>query len=127
MPEEDMGYLMVNIQLPDAASLQRSNEVTKKVEEIIAGFDQVEYITAAAGFSLLSGSFSSNASFIFVSLKSWDQRDETALEIVDMMNVAFQTHINEAQVFAFRAARDTRSRQRLWFHDDASGQGRKYS
>ena len=101
MPEEDMGYLMVNIQLPDAASLQRSNEVTKKVEEIIAGFDQVEYVTAAAGFSLLSGSFSSNASFVFVSLKSWDERNETANEIVDMLNVAFATQINEAQVFAF--------------------------
>ena len=101
MPNEDMGYLMVNIQLPDAASLQRSNEVTKKVEGIIAQFDQVEYITAAAGFSLLSGSFSSNASFIFVSLKDWSERDETAAEIVDLLNVAFHTQVNEAQVFAF--------------------------
>lgn len=101
MPNEDMGYLMVNIQLPDAASLQRSNEVTKKVEAIIAQFDQVEYVTSAAGFSLLSGSFSSNASFIFVSLKDWSERDETANEIVGMLNVAFRSQINEAQVFAF--------------------------
>ena len=101
MPNEDMGYLMVNIQLPDAASLQRSNEVTKKVEAIIAQFDQVEYVTAAAGFSLLSGSFSSNASFIFVSLKDWGERDETAAEIVNLLNVAFRTQVNEAQVFAF--------------------------
>ncbi|MGB3363558.1 MAG: efflux RND transporter permease subunit, partial [Thermodesulfobacteriota bacterium] len=56
MPNEDMGYLMVNIQLPDAASLQRSDAVTKKVEKIIGQFDQVQYITSAAGFSLLSGS-----------------------------------------------------------------------
>jgi len=101
MPEEDMGYLFVNIQLPDAASLQRSNEVTKKVEKIIAQFDQVEYVTSAAGFSLLSGSFSSNASFIFVSLKDWDLRNETANEVVDLLNIAFRTQMNEAQVFAF--------------------------
>jgi HAE1 family hydrophobic/amphiphilic exporter-1 len=101
MPEEDMGYLFVNIQLPDAASLQRSDVVTKKVEKIVAQFDQIEYITSAAGFSLLSGSFTSNASFMFISLKDWSDRDETADEIVDLLNIAFHTQINEAQVFAF--------------------------
>ena len=101
MPEEDMGYLFVNIQLPDAASLQRSDVVTKKVEAIVGQFDQVEYVTSAAGFSLLSGSFTSNASFLFVSLKNWDERDETASEIVDLLNIAFRTQVNEAQVFAF--------------------------
>jgi len=101
MPEEDMGYLFVNIQLPDAASLQRSDAVTKKVENIVAQFDQIEYITSAAGFSLLSGSFTSNASFMFISLKDWSDRDETADEIVDLLNIAFHTQINEAQVFAF--------------------------
>ena len=101
MPDEDMGYLYVNIQLPDAASMQRTNEVTKKVEAIAAQFDQVEYVTAAAGFSLLSGSYSSNASLLFITLKDWSERDETAKEITDMLNVAFQTQINEAQVFAF--------------------------
>jgi len=101
MPEEDMGYLFVNIQLPDAASLQRSDVVTKKVEGIIAQFDQVEYVTSATGFSLLSGSYSSNSAFIFVSLKDWGERNETANEVVDMLNKVFYVHINEAQVFAF--------------------------
>ncbi len=67
MPEEDMGYLMVNIQLPDAASLQRCDVVSKKVEEIIRQYPEVEFVTTAAGFSLLSGSMSSNSGFIFVS------------------------------------------------------------
>ncbi|MCH7519429.1 MAG: efflux RND transporter permease subunit, partial [Candidatus Dadabacteria bacterium] len=80
MPEEDMGYLFVNIQLPDAASLQRADVVTKKVEQIIGQFDQVNYVTSATGFSLLSGSFSSNSAFIFVSLKDWGDRDKTADE-----------------------------------------------
>jgi len=101
MPEEDMGYLMVNIQLPDAASMQRSDVVTKKVEKIIRKHDEVEYITAVAGFSLLSNSMSSNASFIFVSLKDWGEREKTAKDIVRRLNVDFHLAINEAQVFAF--------------------------
>ena len=71
MPEEDMGYLMVNIQLPDAASLQRCDAVAKKVETIIKQYPEVDFITTAAGFSLLSGSMSPNSGFIFVSLKDW--------------------------------------------------------
>jgi HAE1 family hydrophobic/amphiphilic exporter-1 len=101
MPEEDMGYLFVNIQLPDAASLQRADVVTKKVENIIAQFDQVQYVTSATGFSLLSGSFSSNSAFIFVSLKDWSERNETANEIVGLLNQVFFLKVNEAQVFAF--------------------------
>jgi len=101
MPEEDMGYLMVNIQLPDAASLQRSDMVAKKVEKIIENYTEVEFITTATGFSLLSGSMSSNAGFIFVSLKDWAQRNTTAREVVDLLNKDFATEILEAQVFAF--------------------------
>jgi len=101
MPEEDMGYLFVNIQLPDAASLQRSDAVSKKVEGILAKYDQIEYVTAAIGYSMLSGSFTSNSAFLFVSLKSWDERDETANEIVGLLNADFRKNVNEAQVFAF--------------------------
>jgi len=101
MPEEDMGYLFVNIQLPDAASLQRSNAVTKKVEKILSGYDEIEYVTSAAGFSLLSGAFIPNSSFIFVSLKNWNVRENTANEVVALLNKDFHSAINEAQVFAF--------------------------
>ncbi len=101
IPEEDMGYLFVNIQLPDAASLQRADEVTKKVEAILSQADQIEYVTAAVGFSLLSGSFSSNSSLLFVSLKDWSERRATVNQIVNQLNKVFYVKINEAQVFAF--------------------------
>lgn len=101
MPEEDMGYLMVNIQLPDAASLQRSDVVAKKVEKILEKHEEIEYITTVAGFSLLSGSMSSNSGFIFVSLKDWSLREKTAKDLVNELNVAFHFGINQAQVFAF--------------------------
>jgi len=101
MPEEDMSYLMVNVQLPDAASLQRTDVVTKKIEHIVSQLDEVEYVTTASGFSLLSGSMSPNAGFIFIALKDWDQRDKTAREVVNRLNRIFYAKINEAQVFAF--------------------------
>lgn len=101
MPSEDMGYLMVNVQLPDAASLQRSDVVVKKVEEIIGKHEEVEFITAATGFSLISGSMSSNAGFVFVSLKDWSEREKTANALVEELNREFFTQVNEAQVFAF--------------------------
>jgi len=101
MPEEDMGYLMVNLQLPDAASLQRANAVSKKVEKIIQSYEEVEFVTSAAGYSLLSGTFTSNAGFVFVALRNWAERDKTANEIVALLNADFHVSINEAQVFAF--------------------------
>jgi HAE1 family hydrophobic/amphiphilic exporter-1 len=101
MPEEDMGYLFVNIQLPDAASLQRSDVVTKKIEKIIADHNEVEFITSLSGYSMLTGSYASNSSFIFVSLKDWNKRDITASDFVAQLNRQFHSQIYEAQVFAF--------------------------
>ena len=101
MPSEDMGYLLINVQLPDAASLQRSDAVVKKVEQIVGRHSEVEYVTAATGFSLISGSMSSNAGFVFVSLQDWGLREKTALDLVGVLNREFFMGINEAQVFAF--------------------------
>ncbi len=101
MPEEDMGYLFVNLQLPDAASLQRTDSLAKKVEKIILKYDAVEYATTAAGYSMLSGSMTPNGGFIFVSLKDWKQREHTAKEIVNQLNLEFRSSVSEAQVIAF--------------------------
>ena len=101
IPEEDMGYFFVNIQLPDAASLQRSNEIAKDVEAILMGLDEVEYVTTAAGYSMLSGAMTSNTAFLFASLKDWGDRDLTAAEIVAQVNRKLAGSINGAVVFAF--------------------------
>jgi HAE1 family hydrophobic/amphiphilic exporter-1 len=101
VPEEDMGYLFVNIQLPDAASLQRSDAVTRKVEKIIEKFDEVEFVTAVAGYSLLTKAYTNNNSLIFVSFKDWAQREGTVKEVITQLNAEFRSRISEAQVFAF--------------------------
>ncbi len=101
IPEEDMGYFFVNIQLPNAASIQRSDVIAKKVEGILMEFEEIEYITTATGYSILSGAMTSNTGFLFVSLKKWDDRDFTATEIIAQVNRKLGTNIKGAQVFAF--------------------------
>ena len=104
MPSDDKGYLFVNLQLPDAASMQRADVVSKKLETIIKQHEEVQYITTATGFSLLSVSTVPNSGFIFVSLKDWSERERTANEVAAALNRDFSKAINEAEVFAFGPA-----------------------
>jgi len=101
VPEEDQGYLFINMQLPNAASLQRSDSVMHKIENIISQFEEVEYVTSVSGFNLLSGSMSTNSGILFLTLKEWGDRNLTALEVAKKLNAAFYMNIPEAQVFAF--------------------------
>ncbi|MCG8618411.1 MAG: efflux RND transporter permease subunit, partial [Desulfobacterales bacterium] len=101
VPEEDLGAMFVNVQLPDAASIQRTDEVMKKVEKVIASYPEVDFVTSVTGFSALSGATSSNTGFVFVSLKDWDERTRTAKDITAAMGGELYMGIKEAQVFAF--------------------------
>jgi hydrophobic/amphiphilic exporter-1 (mainly G- bacteria), HAE1 family len=74
LPDEDQGFFFVNLQLPNAASIQRTDEVCRKVEAILAKTPGVKYTTTVAGFSLLSGVQSSYSGFFFVTLAPWEKR-----------------------------------------------------
>jgi len=74
LPEEDFGYLYVNMQLPNAASLGRTNEAARQVENILSQTPGVRYTTSVIGFSLLSYVRASYNAFFFVTLKPWDER-----------------------------------------------------
>jgi HAE1 family hydrophobic/amphiphilic exporter-1 len=78
VPDEDQGYFYLNIQLPNAASLQRTELVTAKVEDILAKTPGVRYTTSILGFSLLSLVRTSYNAFIFVTMKDWDDRKTRA-------------------------------------------------
>ena len=101
IPEEDMGYFFVNVQLPNAASIQRSDAVTKEVEKMLQEIPEVEYITTATGYSILSGAMISNTGFLFVGIKDWSERDVTAKEVIAMVNKKLFVGIKDAQAFAF--------------------------
>ena len=101
IPEEDMGYFYVNVQLPNAASLQRSDVITKEIEKILIDIPEVQYITTATGYSILSVAMISNTGFLFVSMTDWDERDRTAKEVMLEVNKKLAIGVKGAQVFAF--------------------------
>jgi HAE1 family hydrophobic/amphiphilic exporter-1 len=104
VPEEDQGYIMVNAQLPDAASLERTDAVTRKVEAILEKTPGVEGFNTISGYSLLTSAYSSNMGFFFVQLKPWEERHGETLHstgIVDALNSAFVQQIPEGRVVAF--------------------------
>src|SRR5712672_2371174 len=78
LPDEDQGYLYINPQLPNAASLQRTDAVARKIEDVLAKTPGVEYTTSVIGFSLLSFVRTSYNGFFFVTLKPWDERKSRA-------------------------------------------------
>jgi len=89
LPDEDQGYIFINLQLPDAASLQRTDEAVKKIEQVLAKTPGVEYTTSVIGFSLLSFVRTSYNAFFFVTLKPWDdrkKREEQYREIEARLN-----------------------------------------
>src|SRR5437870_11510805 len=74
LPDEDQGYVYLNLQLPNAASLQRTDEVARRIEKIMAQAPGVEYTTSVFGFSLLIFVNTSYNAFFFVTLKPWNDR-----------------------------------------------------
>jgi HAE1 family hydrophobic/amphiphilic exporter-1 len=74
LPDEDQGYLYINLQLPNAASLQRTDEVARKIEAALGQTPGVRYTTSVVGFSLLSFVRTSYNAFFFVTLKEWGDR-----------------------------------------------------
>jgi len=74
LPDEDQGYMFLNLQLPSAASLQRTEATAREIEDILAQTPGVESTSSVVGFNLLSLTRSSYNAFFFVTLKEWGER-----------------------------------------------------
>ncbi len=79
VPQEDEGWCMVNLQLPDGASLARTKEATEEVNQMIASVDGVQDCIAISGYSIIDGAASSNTGFFLVTFKPWNEREEPHL------------------------------------------------
>ena len=91
LPDEDQGYAFINMQLPNAASLERTSAVAAQVEQILAKTPGVQYTTSVIGFSLLSYVRTSYNAFFFVTLKPWGERKSRAEQYQ-----AIKAHLNGA-------------------------------
>jgi len=84
LPDEDQGYMYVNLQLPSAASTERTDLVARKIEDVLAHTPGVASTTTVVGFSLLSFTRSTYNAFFWVTLKPWDERTnrETQFQVI---------------------------------------------
>ena len=102
VPDEDQGYAIIGVQLPDGASLQRTKAVYEKVADIVTKQPGIRTYNGIAGFSFFTRTAASYLGTGFIGLKPWDDRDSPELSgaaIVQKLNAAFQS-IPEARVFA---------------------------
>ncbi len=80
VPQEDEGYCIVNVQLPDGSSLQRTREVLDEVNASVKEVPGVADFLTIAGFGLIDGAASSNTGFLVVTFDPWEERAEAQLQ-----------------------------------------------
>ncbi|MBN9236590.1 MULTISPECIES: efflux RND transporter permease subunit [Phyllobacteriaceae] len=85
LPVEDQGYFFNIVQLPDGASLERTDEVSRKVREKLLATPGVEYVITVAGFNFLTFANQSNSAALFAILKPWDERG-AGMSATDIVN-----------------------------------------
>ncbi|MBV9947540.1 MAG: efflux RND transporter permease subunit, partial [Myxococcales bacterium] len=102
VPDEDNGYAIIGVQLPDGASLQRTKEVFAKVDDIIARQPGIAASTSISGFSFFTRTAASYTGTNFIAFTPWEERrsaDLSPQSIIRKLNAAF-AGIPEARVFA---------------------------
>ena len=100
VPDEDQGFYISAVILPDGASLERTDRAVKQVEEAIRANPNNLDIVAFTGFDFIGGGFRNNAATLFVTQKPWDQREVTAAQMVGEL-FGRTMGMKEALVFAF--------------------------
>lgn len=81
VPDEDQGVIFVNVQLPNAASAQRTREVFTKLDSVFKEIPDIDSWLSVAGYSLLGGNNGSNVGFSVLVLKPWEERKEPSQSV----------------------------------------------
>jgi len=106
IPEQDQGYLLVNVTLPDSASVQRTAAICKQLEEIALKTDGVKETMSISGFSAFFQCDSSNWGTLWIILKDFDKRttpETQAAAIIRKLNVEYYEKILGCQATVFGA------------------------
>lgn len=103
VPEEDQGYLIAVANLPDAASLDRTDQVDRRITEIALDEPGVNHVTSLTGFSLLESLNRIQVGTNFITLKDWNQRREPSLYAKSIAQALNQKYfmIPQSQIFVF--------------------------
>jgi multidrug efflux pump subunit AcrB len=106
IPQQDKGYLLVNVQLPDAASVTRTKDVVQRVEAIALKTPGVKHTVAISGQSILLNANASNFGALYLMLEDFEQRKGHALSgpaIAGELQDRLQAEVPEANVNIFGA------------------------
>src|SRR5205823_5663849 len=104
IPSQDMGYLLINVQLPDSASTERTEEVLKQIEDICMDHPGIRHVTSIAGQSFVLNAFGSNFASMFINLKDFGERRAPELKgeaVANQLRAQFAHDIFDAQVAIF--------------------------
>ena len=85
IPEEDQGIFGVNVQLPPAASLERTSALLRKVEEAVGRLEGVESYQTIGGYGVVTNTYQPNFGSVFARLKPWEERHGEALHVKGIM------------------------------------------
>ena len=85
IPDEDQGLFGVNVQLPPAASLERTSAVLRKIEEMLAKVEGVDSYQTIGGYGAVTSTYQPNFGSIFVRLKPWEERHGESLHVLGIM------------------------------------------
>jgi multidrug efflux pump len=100
VPDEDQGFYIAAIFLPDGASLERTQKVTEQVIAAIRSNPANKDVISFAGFDFIGGGYKNSAATIFVTQQDWSERDISASDLVNELFMK-TAGINEALVLAF--------------------------
>lgn len=102
VPEEDQGYFMTSVQLPEGASLSRTDSIVSRVSADLQTLPEVKDVISISGMSFLAGGAGSNLGSMFVVLKSWDERKGKNQSVNAVIEKTYEltSDIQEAIVFS---------------------------
>lgn len=83
IPNEDQGMIYAIIQTPPGSTLERTYEVTRRLQEICEKIEDVQSVSALAGYEVLTQGRGSNAGTCLINLKSWSDREHTVWEVIE--------------------------------------------
>ncbi|MGV0922335.1 efflux RND transporter permease subunit [Empedobacter tilapiae] len=101
IPNEDQGMFYAIIQTPPGSTLERTNEVSQKLQKIAEGIDGVSSVSSLAGYEILTEGTGANSGTCLINLKSWDERSKSAEEIIKELEEKAE-NINGANIEYFQ-------------------------
>jgi multidrug efflux pump subunit AcrB len=127
IPDEDQGFYMVSVTLPDASSLDRTMKVMKEFSKKIEEQPGVNAVMSMAGMDMVGGGSKSNSGSMFVSLNSWEQRDQPGMSLNDEIGKTMKSGqaVAEGSIGAFSPSGLPGTGDARRIYTDDSGQKRR--